>query len=1245
MGQERSSYLYREGGGGYFQSADSSSRNFQGGQGRQEWEPFQGQRQEQGQRKGQEGKEHRQEQERQAVADPANSGTSEASAQPDPGQFCPILDSGGLIFKTAPWANIKLEDFGSVLLAAINKQPGTLHLKAAPVGATPHPGMSGASSRLDRELLPMPLPSNSAEEYFETDRCRLKQEFKNRMGLRSWIVAVLILLNASVKAISHSEQRKPKNPTMAQRHAFCHICEYALYFCDLEGEVPIRNWSEFLASRSVSYTGEDHLKAQRLTWLQIQPGLPPPKHCASIDVLDLCEGSLLDYFKNPEEALIHTLPNEAPRAGSVMATPDEAILIAKNLLDLGLVRILSENELVVVGGRPLLNGLFGVSKGKPVPGNEHLTVLRLIMNLTASNSVMEDLRGDIGALPYFGQWKAIILNDNENLLWSYEDMIGCFHLFRLPDSWSRYFAFNCAFKASDLGLEGDKSVYIGSRVMPMGWCNSMGIVQYLHRRLLTKATGSPQSLPMKREVRKDKPFPVFNSSSADLSAFWQTYCDDFDLPELVRESPEFYKQLEGLHEWHELARDLYRAGNVPTSAEKAGVRKSRVTRLGALIDGVAGRISPSGERFGMLIGLTGYVLSLPRVNKHTLQVLCGHWTNAFQFRREASSYLSKVWSLISKMSNWSYFILPLSVRREFISCLALLPLLQFNLRAALDPMVTVSDASETGGGACASISLTQEGIQAFTREINRIPAAGRDEVGLISLFDGIGGARQAFNLLGLEVAAFASSEVCPHACRVVRSAWPDVQEWGDIRDVDKSTVLSFLRSALHLKIIFIIAGSPCQDVSGLNAQGAGLKGSRSSLLFEAIRVIDLVKSVARGIEVCVLVENVKSMDSHGPESRRAFSKLLNLLPFTTCPSSFTDTRRPRYYWLSWTLWSNSTALIYEEDERSILKLVGNQPSWACQFEKGARRLEGCTTPFATFVQAIKRKRPPIRPAGLEGCSEAALTRWAADEYRYPPYQYEDRNGVFQNGVWRPLNSRERSVRLGFPWNHCETAVTKSRRHSDPRGTEDICCSLLGNSFSCPVIAWMIGQKLFSFGIIPKLPSPNDCWGSTESISLNLDSNPGDTPEMAAVRLLHRNVMYRGSDVRLASQTLLSPSAWPRKPMDLSRWNWKVVLSFPLGGQHINVLELQAIVSTLKWRLRKCLSFGKRFTHAVDSQVCLAVCAKGRSSSRILCRVLHKLNTLILASSTQTVYMYVRSADNPADRPSRWVRPIGHFPNG
>ena len=721
------------------------------------------------------------------------------------------------------WANMHLEHLGSLLLSLVSASPGVLQPHAAlRVTSPPHSGESGKIPPRARNLLPFPLPSDTAEEYYKADEdtgtykaaSHLRQEYVRRPGLRAWLLLIITTLNLSAPAAV-----RPAQPSRTQRHAFWHLCEYVSHMCNqADAVVPDRCWDQFVSSRSISYSGECHLKAQKLTWLQIKHGLPSKQHCASISVLDLCEGALLEYFLHPSDSLVEEMPDTAPRSGMFMASREEGVLIAQNLLELGLVRVLSDNELIKIGGRPLLNGLFGVTKGKPVPEAPNLEVLRLIMNLTASNSVMKELKGDIPALPYFGQWRAIILAPTETMLWSFEDMVGCFHLFRLPDEWSPYFAFNMSFSANELGLPGNDKVWLGSRVMPMGWSNSMGVVQYLHRRLLTKATGSPQvcplsrqALPLTREVRKDKPFPVLSSDSLTVSAFWQTYCDDFDLSELVGESPEFYESFSVPHEWHDVARSMYASANVPTSVDKAGVRESAVIRLGALVDGLQGRISPSPDKFGLLAGLTHYILTKPRVSKRVLQVVCGHWTNAFQFRREGSSYLTRVWSLIAKLPNYASIELPLPIKREFMSCLMLLPLMQINLRAPIDNILTVSDASETGGGVCASSRLTDLGAKAFASELANPPALGRDIVGLIALFDGIGGARRSFDLLGVELAAFATSEINEPASKIVRSAWPDVQEWGDIKLVGNEHIRSFLRSALHLKVIFIAAGSPCQD--------------------------------------------------------------------------------------------------------------------------------------------------------------------------------------------------------------------------------------------------------------------------------------------------------------------------------------------------------------------------------------------------------------------------------------------------
>eukprot|EP00973_Karenia_brevis_P095582 12428044-Karenia_brevis.AAC.1 len=55
-----------------------------------------------------------------------------------------------------------------------------------------------------------------------------------------------------------------------------------------------------------------------------------------------------------------------------------------------------------------------------------------------------------------------------------------------------------------------------------------------------------------------------------------------------------------------------------------------------------------------------------------------------------------------------------------------------------------------------------------------------DEVVLISLFDGIGGAMRALDMAGVGVRVVATSETNADAARVTKYAWPHVIEWGDI---------------------------------------------------------------------------------------------------------------------------------------------------------------------------------------------------------------------------------------------------------------------------------------------------------------------------------------------------------------------------------------------------------------------------------------------------------------------------------
>ena len=95
-------------------------------------------------------------------------------------------------------------------------------------------------------------------------------------------------------------------------------------------------------------------------------------------------------------------------------------------------------------------------------------------------------------------------------------------------------------------------------------------------------------------------------------------------------------------------------------------------------------------------------------------------------------------------------------------------------------------------------------------------------------------------------------------------------------------------------LILVGAGSPCQDLSGLNAAGRGLEGERSRLFFEVPRIIGLVKSHFE-VPVEYFVENVASMTADNVEQ---FSDVLGVKPIFLDAHHFCHCRRHGYIGLA-----------------------------------------------------------------------------------------------------------------------------------------------------------------------------------------------------------------------------------------------------------------------------------------------------------------------------------------------------------
>jgi hypothetical protein len=233
-----------------------------------------------------------------------------------------------------------------------------------------------------------------------------------------------------------------------------------------------------------------------------------------------------------------------------------------------------------------------------------------------------------------------------------------------------------------------------------------------------------------------------------------------------------------------------------------------------------------------------WLLTEEKVTRKAVQIVAGHICHALQFRKEASAVLFHLWKFIGS-GPWPVMqqALPRKVSRELLVVCTILPLLRLDLRVRTSATVTVSDACETGGGLCASQRLTSHGLKTLGRLASAEIGASVDELCLLALCDGIGGSRESLNRLGAAPALYLSSEIDPRCQRLIRHHWPEVVELGDVRDITRERLLEHLSSQPRINRLLIVAGPPCQDLSGINIAGQGLSGSKSCIFYEVLRVI------------------------------------------------------------------------------------------------------------------------------------------------------------------------------------------------------------------------------------------------------------------------------------------------------------------------------------------------------------------------------------------------------------------------
>lgn len=106
-----------------------------------------------------------------------------------------------------------------------------------------------------------------------------------------------------------------------------------------------------------------------------------------------------------------------------------------------------------------------------------------------------------------------------------------------------------------------------------------------------------------------------------------------------------------------------------------------------------------------------------------------------------------------------------------------------------------------------------------------------NKIKLFELFSGIGAPRKAMEYMGYEVESLGYSEINKHAINAYCELFNDTPDnnWGDITKIEQ----------LPNDIDILFHGSPCQDfsVAGLRKGGDEGSGTRSSLMFETVRLV------------------------------------------------------------------------------------------------------------------------------------------------------------------------------------------------------------------------------------------------------------------------------------------------------------------------------------------------------------------------------------------------------------------------
>lgn len=318
----------------------------------------------------------------------------------------------------------------------------------------------------------------------------------------------------------------------------------------------------------------------------------------------------------------------------------------------------------------------------------------------------------------------------------------------------------------------------------------------------------------------------------------------------------------------------------------------------------------------------------------------------------------------------------------------------------------------------------------------------KNKIKVLSLFDGIAGARQALKELAIDC-EYHASEIDKFAIKIAKANHHDIVHLGNVKEIFASVGFDLL-----------IGGSPCQDLSCAKKNRKGLEGERSGLFYEYVRILKECKPKY------FILENVASMSK---EAKNIITeKLFNIEPILINSSLLTAQQRKRLYWIG----------ELQEDE-SYKKIEIEQPedkniSLQDILEDGISYQDKSYTLTASYAKAVfwntleKKQRTMIaRPIkighlnkggqgdriySIKNKSICLNASGGGRGAKTGLYKIDLPNGDY---IVRKLTVKECCRLQGFPDNYCDV-VSNSQSYK-----------ALGNSFTVPIIKHIL-TKIFKY---------------------------------------------------------------------------------------------------------------------------------------------------------------------------------------